>query len=95
MSEKVYLVISHSQGWNMSINSRHSDKENAVVAFRALVEKEYESMGMSYAEIQAINEEEGLDLATLVDDSSYVNYEDDIYGFGIVSLELDHNPTIE
>lgn len=88
MSEQLYLIVEHSQGWNMSIKSSHSDKESAVAAFRALVEKEYESMGLNYVEIQATNDEEGLDLATLVDDCSYVNYEDDIYGFGIISVDV-------
>ena len=93
MSGQIYLVIQHSQGWNMSIESTHSDMESAVAAFRTLVEKEYESMGASYAEIQANNDEEGLDSATLVDDCSYVNYEDEIYGFGIISVNLDKIPT--
>jgi len=85
MAKQIYVLVSHSQGWEMSVVSTHPDREAAVEAFRARVEK---NEGGTYAEIQQTNEEEGLDCATLVDDSAYVNYGDNVEGFGIVALDV-------
>lgn len=71
----------------MSVVSTHTDKESAVAAFRALVEKEYEWKKQTYEQVQASNDSEGLDYATMVNDSAYVYYEEDVYGFGIVKVD--------
>jgi hypothetical protein len=87
MANQTYVIVRHSQGGDMSVASTHADKESAVAAFRTLVESEYEWKSLSYEQVEAMNDAEGLDYATMVNDSSFVYYEDGVYGFGIVAVD--------